>query len=248
MREKIVAGNWKMNLLADQASQLVNDIIQEKIANIKLIIFPPAVFVQGLAKQIQDTNIGLGVQNCSNINSGAYTGEISAAMVKSAGANYAIIGHSERREYFNETNHLLAEKIDICLANNITPIYCCGERLSERESNNHFDIIKSQIEEGLFHLSNEQIKKIIIAYEPVWAIGTGKTASSEQAQEIHLYIRNIIANKYTNDTAQNISILYGGSCKPNNAKKLFSQPDIDGGLIGGASLNAPDFIAIANSF
>jgi triosephosphate isomerase len=246
MRDKIVAGNWKMNKNLEEALHLVGELDSLKFDSaVKMIVFPPFPFINAI---VGNSKTIVGAQNCATQENGAYTGEVSAAMLKSVGAQYVIVGHSERRSYFNEKNKELAEKINQCLTNNLTPIYCCGELLEEREFNNHFAIIQSQIAEGLFHLSEEQLLKCIIAYEPVWAIGTGVTASPEQAQEIHAFIRSIVAEKYSLETANNISILYGGSCNPKNAKELFALPDVDGGLIGGASLKAEDFIAIANSF
>ena len=206
------------------------------------------MYCHPLAQLIKSTNIKLGAQNCSEHSSGAYTGEVSASMLQSIGVNYVIIGHSERRIYFNETNQVIAKKINEAIRSNLQPIFCCGEQLAERETNNHFNIIENQLEEGLFHLSATNFEKVIIAYEPVWAIGTGITATSNQAQEMHYFIRNLIATKYNTTIANNCSVLYGGSCNALNAKELFSEPDVDGGLIGGASLKATDFIEIANSF
>jgi triosephosphate isomerase len=192
--------------------------------------------------------VAVGAQNAHQNESGAYTGEISAKMVKSTGAAFVILGHSERRQYFGEDNQLLAKKTDTALANGLKPIFCIGETLEERESEQHFEVIKKQLEEGVFHLSTEQFEQLVLAYEPVWAIGTGKTASSEQAQEIHAFIREQIANNYTQEVADNTTILYGGSCNPKNAADLFAQPDIDGGLIGGASLKSRDFLDIVKVF
>jgi triosephosphate isomerase len=249
MRKKIVAGNWKMNNTASQGAILANELTQLKYANdVTLLVIPPAIFIENVIDIFTDSEIKVGAQNCSNHEKGAYTGEISANMIASIGAEYIIVGHSERRAYFNETNQILSEKVNLSLKNKLTPIYCCGEVLDERESNNHFNIIKTQISEGLFHLSDAEIQQCVIAYEPVWAIGTGVTASSEQAQEMHAFIRGILSEKYNTEVAENISILYGGSCKPSNAEELFKNNDVDGGLIGGASLVAEDFIAIANSF
>ena len=249
MRKKIVAGNWKMNKTYSEAIALVGDIVGSSYdESVQLIVIPPAFYVSEIAKISSSTNVGVGVQNLSEHDSGAFTGELSSKMIQSVGAQYALVGPSERREYFNEKNSDLALKVNQLLADDLTPIYCCGEVLEEREKGNHFNLVKSQIEEGLFHLDKDQMLKTVIAYEPVWAIGTGVTASSDQAQEMHHFIRGLVANKYGVDTADSISILYGGSCKPTNAKELFANADVDGGLIGGASLNAADFIAIANSF
>ena len=198
--------------------------------------------------EFEEQQFNVGAQNCSAYDKGAYTGEVSAKMLKSLDVDYCIIGHSERRKYFGETNEILAEKINRVIENNMSPIYCVGEVLEERESGRHFEVVKEQLEKGLFHLDGDAIYDAIIAYEPVWAIGTGKTATPEQAQEIHAYIRGLIAEKYGKEVAENTSILYGGSCKPSNAKELFANPDVDGGLIGGASLKAEDFVNIALSF
>ncbi|PJB14116.1 MAG: triose-phosphate isomerase [Flavobacteriales bacterium CG_4_9_14_3_um_filter_32_8] len=249
MRKKIVAGNWKMNKSYAEAIDLINNIINANPnPTVQLIVFPPAIYATELVKLTTSTPIKVGVQNSSQYDAGAYTGEIAASMLKSVGVQYALVGHSERRHYFNEQNSDLALKVNQLLKNEITPIYCCGEILAEREKNNHFNVVKNQISEGLFQLTENEILKCIIAYEPVWAIGTGVTASAAQAQEMHLFIRNSIVQKYGNKIADQISILYGGSCNAKNAKELFSNQDVDGGLIGGASLNATDFIAIANSF
>ncbi len=248
-RKNIVAGNWKMNKSLPQAIELAQTINQlHHIPDVELIIIPPFPFLTEVKKVLTQNNISTGAQNCSEHDHGAYTGEVSAQMIASCNAKYVIIGHSERRQYFNETNEQLAQKVNRALENHLSPVFCIGEQLQEREENRHFDVIKQQLSEGLFHLSEKQIAQCIIAYEPVWAIGTGKTASPEQAQEIHAFIRSLLTEKYSPNTAENISILYGGSCKPANAAELFSQPDIDGGLIGGASLNAHDFIQIAQSF
>lgn len=250
MRKKIVAGNWKMNTTIPQGQMLAQEIA-EKIntvpSDVNLIIAPPFTHLATVAQIINKTNIGLSAQNCADNTSGAYTGEVAVNMIASANAKYVILGHSERREYYGETNEKLVKKINLVLEEGLSPIYCVGEKLAERESNNHFKVVEQQIKEVLFSLSEQQMKKVIVAYEPVWAIGTGKTASKEQAQEIHAFIRNILKEKF-GALAQEISILYGGSCKPSNAKDLFAQMDIDGGLIGGASLVASDFIAIAQSF
>ena len=252
MRKKVVAGNWKMNTTLADAKALAEGVAQkfdEKgIEDVSLIVCPPFVNMQTVSEAIASSKVQLGAQNCYTQDKGAYTGETSVAMLKELNVGYVILGHSERREYFQESNAFLKEKTDKVLAEGLTPIFCCGETLAQREAGEHFDFVNSQLTESLFHLSAEDIKKVIIAYEPIWAIGTGVTASSEQAQEIHAVIRKHIADKYGKEVADEISILYGGSCKPSNAKELFACPDVDGGLIGGASLKADDFVAIAESF
>lgn len=250
MRKQIVAGNWKMNKTFPEGIDLIYEIKKKDNTSndTVLIIAPPFILTSEAVKMLKDTNIGIATQNCSNEPEGAYTGEISAQMIKSVGANFVILGHSERRAYYHETDELINQKIKISLENNLVPIVCCGEVLQERENNQHFQVVAKQIK-GMFHkITAADFEKIIIAYEPVWAIGTGKTATPEQAQEMHQFIRETIKNSYGSEIANNLSILYGGSCKPGNAKELFSNPDVDGGLIGGASLKADDFIAIANSF
>ncbi len=249
MRKKIVAGNWKMNKTFDEGVQLVKEMIelysQEVNSQTYVVLAPPYIHLYKLQPLLFGMPmIALAGQNCSNMPNGAYTGEISASMLKSVGCDYVIIGHSERRLYFNETNDWLAKKIDIALANLMQPIYCVGETLDERNNGKLYEIIESQLSEALFHLPEEQLRHVVIAYEPVWAIGTGLTATSAQAQEMHAFIRKIIADQYSNELAESISILYGGSVKPDNAKELFEQPDIDGGLIGGAALQARGFIDI----
>ncbi len=252
MRKKIVAGNWKMNKNIEEGVTLASEINEiakkEDIKGVNLIIGTPFIHLAEVNKLVDKNVISISAQNCATENSGAYTGEVSAEMVKSCGCKYVIIGHSERRSYYGETSEMLVKKIECALKNNLKVIFCVGENLEERESNKHFEIIKTQLEEAIFHIDKETIHNIVIAYEPVWAIGTGKTASSKQAQEMHAFIRNIIAEKYNTEIAEEISILYGGSCKPSNAKELFANKDVDGGLIGGASLNANDFIEIAKSF
>jgi len=249
MRKSIVAGNWKMNKTFLEAVELTTKIINSTYnKNTQLILFPPSLYVSDIVKLTKDCPIKIGLQNSSSYQSGAYTGEVSAEMIRSVGAEYGLVGHSERRQYFNEENEVLAEKVNQLLNYQIKPIYCCGEMLPEREKNNHFNVIKAQLEEGLFHLNETQLQNCIIAYEPVWAIGTGVTATSSQAQEMHQFIRELLTEKYGNIIAGSISILYGGSCNPSNAKELFANKDVDGGLIGGASLVAEDFVAISNSF
>ena len=248
MRKQIAAANWKMNLNFQQADKLINEImgadikIKENQLTIFAVPYPYLSMSKGVVGDVQ--NYKVAAQNCYQKISGAYTGEVSVEMLHSMGIYYCIIGHSERREYFNESNATLAEKINLCLANEITPIFCCGEPLSVREAGKQDEYVGVQLKESLFHLSAEQIKNIIVAYEPVWAIGTGKTATTEQAQEMHQYLRSVLAVQYGNDIANEISILYGGSVKAGNAKEIFSCPDVDGGLVGGASLVAHDFIEI----
>ncbi|MBI2269803.1 MAG: triose-phosphate isomerase [Bacteroidetes bacterium] len=250
MPKKIVAGNWKMNKSCSEASLLFNEIKNLLKSNpakdVTVIVFPSFVFLRDLAAQ--SGGMLIGAQNCASEASGAFTGEVSAAMIRSAGAEYVIIGHSERRTYFAETNSTLAKKIDMCIQNNLKPVYCIGETSEERKAGKHFSVVEQQLNEGVFHLSGELFPKIIIAYEPVWAIGTGVTATAAQAQEMHAFIRETVKKKYSESIAVNCPVLYGGSCNPTNAKELFACPDINGGLIGGASLNAADFIKIIHSF
>lgn len=252
MRRNIVAGNWKSNETFNQADDLINDIAEGLRAfdstDVDVIVCPPFPYLELVQDAAEDVEFFVGAQNVSKFDNGAYTGEVSAQMLQSMNVDYCIVGHSERRKYFFETNQDVAEKVNKLLALDITPIVCVGESLEDREAVKHFDVIKEQVSQGLFHLSAEAMEKVIIAYEPVWAIGTGKTATKEQAQEIHAFIRKMLAEKYSDDTAQEISILYGGSCNAKNAKDLFAQQDVDGGLIGGASLKAADFIEIAGSF
>ena len=251
MRKNIVAGNWKMNKTLNEGIELakeLNTILTEKKPNCDVVIGTPFIHLAEVSKIVDTDIIGVSAQNCADKASGAYTGEVSAAMVKSTGADYVILGHSERRAYYGETDEILKDKVNLALENDLTPIFCIGEVLEEREAEKHFDVVKSQIENGLFHLSADEFSKIVLAYEPVWAIGTGKTATPEQAQEMHAFIRKTLAEKYGQEVADNTSILYGGSCKPSNAKELFSNPDVDGGLIGGASLKAEDFQGIIVAF
>lgn len=250
MRKNIVAGNWKMNLSYKEASALYAELknrVGEMDKNVQVIIAPPAIYLSEFALT-KTSGVALAAQNCNENESGAYTGEISPSMLSSLGVNYCLVGHSERREYFNEKNALLKLKIDALLAHKITPIYCFGEVLADREEENHFKVVKEQVSEALFHLNNTSITKVILAYEPVWAIGTGVTASPEQAQEMHGFVRSLLVEKYGKQIADTISILYGGSCKPSNAKELFLNPDVDGGLIGGAALEAETFIPVVNGF
>ncbi len=251
MRKNIVAGNWKMNKTLQEGLTLaieLNDALATEKLNCKVVIGTPFIHLASVTKAIDTKKIAVSAQNCSDKESGAFTGEISAAMVKSTGAEYVILGHSERREYYGETSEVLNRKVALALANGLTPIYCCGEALEVRNSNGQNDFVKNQLDETIFNLSVDDFKKLVIAYEPIWAIGTGVTASTEQAQEMLSFIRSIIANKFGNDVAENTSILYGGSCNAKNASELFAQPDIDGGLIGGASLKVADFKAIIDAF
>ncbi len=251
MRKKIVAGNWKMNKALNEGVELFNELLslaKEEIKADKVIVAPPFIHLAVLSDKAEGSKISLSAQNCHVKESGAFTGETSAAMVKSTGAEYVIIGHSERRQYFHESSEELELKVKMALSEGLIPIFCCGESLNERERENHFQTIAEQIESSLFRFEEDDIKNIIIAYEPVWAIGTGLTASKEQAQQMHSYIRSLLRDKYGQELAESISILYGGSCNAQNAKELFSQQDVDGGLIGGASLKAKDFFTIINSF
>lgn len=254
MRKKIVAGNWKMNLLDEEVINYIvnfNSRKNEIESEAEIIILPASIYLDTMIS-MPDWDVRIGAQNCSQFNNGAYTGEISAAMLRdfdydSENLHYCLVGHSERRAYFKESNEVLAEKVNRLIENGLKPIFCCGEELQHRQEGKHFDLVKSQITESLFHLNEVEIKQVVIAYEPVWAIGTGETASNNQAQEMHAYIRSIIAEQFSQEIADSISILYGGSCQPNNAKELFEQPDIDGGLIGGASLEVDSFIQIINA-
>src|ERR1700761_1940631 len=253
MRKKIVAGNWKMNMDYEQGlslfSEVVNMVHDEVTGKQHVVVCCPFIHLHSLVQLAKgNTKVSIGAQNAHQAESGAYTGEISARMIHSTGAEYVILGHSERRQYFGETNELLARKTDTALKNGLKPIFCIGETLSVREADQHFAILKTQLSEGIFHLDETHFAQIVIAYEPVWAIGTGKTATSEQAQEIHAFIRKEIAEKYSQSLADTTTILYGGSCNPKNAPELFAQPDIDGGLIGGASLKSRDFIDIVKVF
>jgi triosephosphate isomerase len=247
MRNKIVAGNWKMNKTIAEAEALTKDLLaasSQLNTKASIVLCTPFPYLQAVSKLVAGSRLLVGAQNCSEHDSGAYTGEVSASMLQSLGIPYVIIGHSERRQYFGETGGTLARKVDRALANNLIPIFCCGEPLDVREKNGHEALVKKQTEEALFPLPADKISKVVIAYEPVWAIGTGKTATSQQAQDMHAIIRKHLAGKYGAGIADNISILYGGSVKPDNAKELFSCPDVDGGLVGGASLKASDFIGI----
>lgn len=226
----------------------VNEALKATKANCDVVIAVPATHLVAVNQVIDANLLGLGAENCADHKSGAYTGEVSAAMVASTGAKYVILGHSERRQYYHETAEILKEKTLLALENGLTPIFCIGEVLEERENGTYFDVIKAQVEDSLFNLSAEDFGKIVLAYEPVWAIGTGKTATADQAEEIHAFIRNLIAEKYGKEVAENTSILYGGSCKPSNAKELFAKPNVDGGLIGGAALAVDTFMGIVTAF
>lgn len=249
-RQLIVAGNWKMNKNYAEGLFLAKGVAAgDWPASVQLILATPFIHLHGVGEVISDkSGLSLSAQNCHQETSGAYTGEVSVEMLKSVGAEYVILGHSERRAYFGEDDELLARKVDTALDAGLRPIFCCGEGLDIREAGTHLKYVTGQIEKSLFHLPAESFSKLIIAYEPIWAIGTGRTATPEQAQEMHRQIRDLIADKYGKELADGFTILYGGSCKPGNAPDLFTQPDVDGGLIGGASLKAEDFLAIANSF
>lgn len=251
MRKKIVAGNWKMNKTLQEgvalAKELNNTLASDK-PNCQVIICTPFIHLASVAAILNQDIIGLGAENCADKASGAFTGEVSAEMVKSTGAQYVILGHSERRAYYHETPAILKEKVNLALANGLKVIFCIGEVLEEREQNKQNEVVKAQLEGSLFDLSKEEFANVILAYEPVWAIGTGKTATADQAEEMHAFIRQTIAEKFGKDVADETSILYGGSCKPTNAKELFSKPDVDGGLIGGAALKAADFKGIIDAW
>ena len=251
MRKKIVAGNWKMNMdLAEglKYAATIDKYFKENSSGKALVILcTPFIHLAGASEILKHGKVALGAQNCSSEASGAYTGEVSAWMIKSTGAEYVIIGHSERRSCYQEDDKLLSKKTLLAINSGLKVIFCCGESLNERESEKHFLIVRRQLEEGLFSLTEQQMDMIIVAYEPVWAIGTGLTATPEQAQEMHKYIRDIVKEKYGNDCAKKLPILYGGSCKPSNASEIFSKPDVDGGLIGGAALKKEDFIAIVEA-
>ncbi|MCX6267200.1 MAG: triose-phosphate isomerase [Bacteroidetes bacterium] len=252
MRKQIVAGNWKMNKTFSEAENLITeiaDVLDEvDLKDAEVILCPPALYLEMTTDVAFESNFKVGAQNIYPEDSGAFTGEISPLMLKELNVTYCIIGHSERRKYFNETNEFLQRKVDSLLKHGIRPIFCCGEVLPEREANQHFAVVKKQVGESLFHLPVDSFLNVVIAYEPVWAIGTGVTATNEQAQEMHAYIRSLIAAQYDGTTASETTILYGGSCNGKNARELFAQPDVDGGLIGGASLKAEEFVQIATSF
>lgn len=251
MRKKIVAGNWKMNTTLPEGLALakgLDEALKGKAANCDVIIGTPFTHLASVAAAIDTNKIGVAAENCADKEKGAYTGEISAAMVASTGAKYVILGHSERRAYYHETSEILKEKVKLALENGLTPIFCIGELLEEREAEHHFDVVDTQIAEALFDFPAEDFGKLVLAYEPVWAIGTGRTATAAQAQEMHAHIRATIAAKYGETVAEGTSILYGGSCNAGNAKELFANPDVDGGLIGGASLSIEKFMPIIEAF
>ena len=252
MRKKIVAGNWKCNTTLQEGIQLakdVNSLVKEKGSkDVTVILGTPFTHLPSVVKAVDGSRIGVAAQNCAAEAKGAFTGEVSAAMVKSTGAGYVILGHSERRQYYGETSETLNKKLALALENGLTPIYCCGEPLKIRQAGTQNVYVKQQFEETVFHLSADDFKKIVIAYEPIWAIGTGVTATPGQAQEMHAFLRKIIAGKFGQEIANEASILYGGSCNAKNANELFANDDVDGGLIGGASLKAEDFIQIVNAF
>lgn len=251
MRAKIVAGNWKMNNDLEESKSLVKKVAKsikkKSLNNTRVIVAPTFVSLDKVSKIAKETKVEVAAQNMHFEKNGAFTGEVSAEMLKSVGVKIVILGHSERREYFGENDALLAKKVDTALANKMEVIFCFGEVLEDRKAGKHFDVVESQIKNALFHLEAKAWKNIILAYEPVWAIGTGETASPEQAQEMHAFIRKIVAEKYTSEVAEDVSILYGGSVKPANAEEIFSKPDVDGGLIGGAALNKDDFKAIIDA-
>jgi triosephosphate isomerase (TIM) len=252
MRQKIVAGNWKMNKTFDEANTLASEIMgmvaDEVKGNVRVIFCVPFPYLIPMRNLIgHNSRISVGAQNCSEHESGAFTGEVSTPMLRSLNIPYVIVGHSERRQYFGEDGKLLAKKVDIALKYGLTPIFCCGEPLDVREKNEHEKLVKKQVEESLFHLDASAVQKVVIAYEPVWAIGTGKTATAQQAQDMHAVIRKHLASKYGQNVADEISILYGGSVNAANAKELFGNPDVDGGLVGGASLKSRDFTDIVKS-
>ena len=251
MRKNIVAGNWKMNTTLQEGIALakgLNDVLRDKKALCDVIVCVPFTHLTSMVETIDTTRIGVAAQNAADKAKGAYTGEVSAAMIASTGAKYVILGHSERRTYYHDTSVILKAKVEMALSNRLTPIFCIGEVLAEREAGIHFEVVDAQIKESLFDLSADDFSKLVIAYEPVWAIGTGVTATAAQAQEMHAHIRQVIAAKYGTEIADNTTILYGGSCNAGNAKELFANPDVDGGLIGGASLSVENFLPIIEAF
>ena len=249
MRQKVVAGNWKMHKNAEETEDLLNELIDKLPHDVEaqIIVAPTFINLASAVDHLEFTNIAVAAQNMSQFESGAYTGEISADMLKSIGVNIVIIGHSERRAYFHETDFILADKVTTALRHNMTVIFCFGEELKDRQNNQHFNVVENQLRDGLFHIKDKDWEQIILAYEPVWAIGTGETASPDQAQEMHRFIRETVRQRFESTIAEDVSILYGGSVKPDNAKEIFSKPDVDGGLIGGAALKATDFALIVNS-
>ncbi|MCR5760344.1 MAG: triose-phosphate isomerase [Bacteroidales bacterium] len=251
MRKKIVAGNWKMNTTVPEGIELAKAVAAKSAElpeNVGLIVAPPFTHLAAVAEAIKGSRVELSAQNCADHEKGAYTGEVSVDMLKSVGCKWTILGHSERRQYYGETDEKLVVKVRLALAGGLGVILCVGENLEQREAGKHFDVVKEQIENVLFNFTAEELKHIVVAYEPVWAIGTGKTATAEQAEEIHAYIRKVLAGKFGKEAAEDTTILYGGSCKPSNAAELFAMKDIDGGLIGGAALKPEDFIGIALSY
>ncbi|GGA71170.1 triosephosphate isomerase [Flavobacterium palustre] len=249
MRKKIVAGNWKMHKNAAQTSELLSELIAKVPANTtaQVIVAPTFVNLAAAVNQLKGTNISVAAQNVHQTESGAFTGEISADMLTGVGVNTVILGHSERRAIFHETDALIADKVNTALKHDMTVIFCFGEELKDRQSNQHFNIVENQLRDGLFQIDAKSWDKVVLAYEPVWAIGTGETASPEQAQEMHEFIRETVLKAYGKEIAENVTILYGGSVKPDNAKEIFGKPDVDGGLIGGAALKADDFVAIVTA-
>jgi triosephosphate isomerase len=249
MRSKIVAGNWKMHKNAEETEDLLNDLI-DKLPNdieAEIIVAPTFVNLSSAVGHLEFTNIQVAAQNMHQAESGAYTGEISASMLKSIGVNTVILGHSERRSIFHETDSIIALKVDTALKHDMRVIFCFGEELKDRQNKQHFNVVENQLRDGLFHIQKSSWENIVLAYEPVWAIGTGETASPEQAQEMHEFIRETVRKSFGSDVAEDLTILYGGSVKPDNAKEIFGKPDVDGGLIGGAALKAEDFAAIVNA-
>ena len=249
MRTKLVAGNWKMHKNAEETEDLLNELINQLPTDkeVEIVVAPTFVNLASAVQHVQFTNIQVAAQNMHQAENGAYTGEISADMLKSVGVNTVILGHSERRAIFHETDAMIANKVDTALKHDMTVIFCFGEELKDRQNNQHFNVVENQLRDGLFHLEKDAWEDIILAYEPVWAIGTGETASPEQAQEMHAFIRETVRHTYGSEIAEDVSILYGGSVKPDNAKEIFGKPDVDGGLIGGAALKADDFVAIVNA-
>lgn len=250
MRKKIVAGNWKMNLGLSEGlkfAKSINDYFKERPSHADVVLCTPYIHLAGVSDIVSSGRIACGAQNCASEPSGAYTGEVSPLMIKSTGALYVIVGHSERRSYYNEDDALLNKKTRLSIENGLRVIFCCGEVIKEREKGIHREVVKKQLEEGLFSLSEADFRKVVIAYEPVWAIGTGLTATPDQAQEMHKFIRDLVVERYAKECASDLTILYGGSCKPSNALEIFSKPDVDGGLIGGASLKLEDFCAIVEA-
>ncbi len=250
MRKKIVAGNWKMNMEFAEGlkfAESLNSYFNEKPSRAGVVLCTPFIHLAGVSEIVSSGKIACGAQNCSSESGGAFTGEVSCGMIKSTGADYVIIGHSERRTYYHEDDAMLNKKTRLAISTGLKVIFCCGEVLKERETGIHREVVKKQLEDGLFNLSEAEFRNVVIAYEPVWAIGTGLTATPDQAQEMHKFIRDLVSERYGKETADDLTILYGGSCKPSNAAEIFSKPDVDGGLIGGASLKKDDFVAIVEA-